>query len=243
MDEGLVVVVRGVIAFFTLLIFARILGKQQVSQLTFFEYVLGITIGSSAASLASDLATRAWTHWVALVVFSILTLAMQWITLRWRYASKYIDGEPVIVIMDGKIMENVLKKMRLRISEILELLRTQGIFDINEVAYAVFEIDGKLSVLKKLEDRPLTPKDLKLRGNQSSIGVEIIYDGNVIEQNMKALGLGKQWLKKQLQEKNIKDPSEVFLLTVDEKTMKIYLDTYKDHLKKIIDLGDYRGPY
>ena len=123
MNEALVVIVRGVIGFFTLLIFARLLGKQQLSQLSFFDYVLGITIGSIAASLTTDLTSRAWPHWVGLAVWTFLVGVLQLLTLKWRYASKYIDGEPTVVIMNGKIMENAMKKLRYRTSELLEQLR------------------------------------------------------------------------------------------------------------------------
>lgn len=243
MDEGLVVVVRGIIAFFTLLIFTRILGKQQVNQLTFFEYVLGITIGSSAASLASDLATRAWTHWIALVILAALTLLMQWVTTKWRYASKYLDGEPVIVIMNGRIMENALRKMRFRVSDLLELLRGQGIFDLNEVAYAVIEIGGQVSVLKKAEYQPVTPKDMGLKTQAKAISSELIYDGNIVEQNLKDLNLSHEWLNEQLKFKNIKDPSEVFLAMYSPDTGILYVDTYRDYVKKFVDMSDYKGPY
>ena len=124
LNEGLVVLVRSIIAFFSLLIFAKILGKQQISQLSFFDYVLGITIGSIAATLTTDLSSRAWPHFVGLLTWAVLGYIMEYITLKWRYASKYIDGEPTIVIMNGKIMENALRKMKYKVSDVMALLST-----------------------------------------------------------------------------------------------------------------------
>src|SRR5690625_2352857 len=95
-NESLVVVVRSIIAFFTLLIFARILGKQQISQLTFFDYIAGITIGSIAASLTTDLTSRAWPHWVGLFMWALLVLIFQMVILKGRSLAKYVDGEPAI---------------------------------------------------------------------------------------------------------------------------------------------------
>ena len=115
MNEGLVVLVRAIIGFFSLLIFARILGKEQISQLTFFDYILGITIGSIASELTVDLSSRAWPHWVGLITWASLAYLMEIISLKWRYAAKYIEGEPAIVIMNGRIMEDVLRKMKIRI--------------------------------------------------------------------------------------------------------------------------------
>ena len=155
MNEGLVVFVRGVISYFSLLIFSRILGKEQISQLTFFDYILGITIGSIASELTVDLSSRAWPHWVGLLTWAGLGYIMRTISLKWRYAAKYLEGEPVIVIMNGKIMDDVLKKMRFALSDILGLLRDKDIFDLNEVEYAILEPSGKISVLKKPEYLPV----------------------------------------------------------------------------------------
>lgn len=98
MVESLVVIVRSIIAFFSLLIFARILGKQQISQLTFFDYIAGITIGSIAATLTTDLTSRSWPQWVGLFTWTLLVFISQWGTLKGKSLAKYMDGEPAIVI-------------------------------------------------------------------------------------------------------------------------------------------------
>lgn len=242
MNEALVVLVRSIIGFFSLIIFARVLGKQQISQLTFFDYVLGITIGSTASTLTTDLSTRAWPHWVGLLAWCLLGYLMQIITLRWRYTAKYIDGQPIVVIMDGKIMEQHLKKIRYRMSDVMEQLRSKGVFDLSEVQCAILESDGELSILKKPENNPVTLKDLKLKPEKDGINIELIYDGQIVEQNLKDLKKDEEWLKNQLRKKGIKSYEDVFIATVNPKG-DIYVDTYKDKIKKLIDIGDYRGPY
>jgi uncharacterized membrane protein YcaP (DUF421 family) len=242
LSEGLVVLVRSVISFFTLLIFAKILGKQQISQLTFFDYVLGITIGSIAASLTTDLSSRAWPHWVGLLCWALLGYSMEYITMKWRYAAKYIEGEPTIVIMNGKIMEGTLKKMKYRVSDIMELLRNKDVFDISQVDFAIIEPNGQLSVLKKPEYEPLTAKDMKITKSSSGISTELIYDGILIEENLRQLNKDKKWLLSQLKVQGIKDISEIFLATLNPAG-NLYIDKYEDHMKKITDIGDYKGPY
>lgn len=242
MNEGLVVLVRSIIGFFSLLIFAKVLGKQQISQLTFFDYVLGITIGSISGSLTTDLSSRAWPHWVGLITWATLGYLMEVISIRWRYAAKYLEGEPTIVIMNGKIMEDALKKMKYTVAEVLGLLRGKDIFNLNEVAYAILEPNGDISVLKKPEYLPLTPKDMNITVKPSGISTEMIYDGIVIEENLRQLNKDKKWLLEQLKIHGIKDPSEVFLLTLDPGG-NLYIDKYKDHMKNITDIGDYKGPY
>lgn len=242
MNEGLVVIVRSIISFFTLLIFAKILGKQQISQLAFFDYVLGITIGSIAAELTTDLSTRAWPQWVGLLCWAALGYLMEYITMKWRYAAKYIEGEPTIVIMNGKIMEDAMRKMKFRVSDIMELLRNKDVFDLNEVDFAIIEPNGQLSVLKKPEYLPLTAKDMKINKKSSGISTELIYDGILIEENLQQLNKDKSWLLKQLRAQGIKDISEVFLATLNPAG-SFYVDKYKDHIKKLTDIGDYKGPY
>lgn len=242
MSEGLVVFVRSIIGFFTLLIFAKILGKQQISQLTFFDYVLGITIGSIAATLTTDLSSRAWPHWVGLLTWALLGYLMEIITMKWRYAAKYIEGEPTIVIMNGKIMEDAMRKMKYRASDIMELLRNKDVFDLNHVDFAIIEPNGQISVLKKAEYEPLTPKDMNIKKTSSGISTELIYDGMLIKENLRQLNKDEKWLMEQLKVQGIGSISEVFLATLNPAG-SLYIDKYEDHIKKVTDIGDYKGPY
>ena len=242
MNEGLVVLIRSIIAFFSLLIFTRIIGKEQISQLTFFDYVLGITIGSIAATLSTDLSSRAWAHWVGLITWAALGYLMEVVTLKWRYAAKVLEGEPVIVIMNGKIMEKALKKAKYRVSDILELLRNQGVFDPNEVDFAIIESNGQLSVLKKAEYLPVTRKDMNIPAQNSGISTELIYDGILIEENLMQLNKDKDWLMNELKAQGINSISEVFLATLNPEG-SIYIDKYDDHIIKITDIGDFKGPF
>ncbi|OCA98886.1 DUF421 domain-containing protein [Clostridium beijerinckii] len=242
MNEGLVVFVRAIIAFFSLLIFAKILGKQQISQLTFFDYALGITIGSIAATLTTDLSSRAWPHFIGLLTWCLLGYLMECITEKWRYAAKYIEGEPTIIIMNGKIMESALKKMKYTASDLMGLLRVKDIFDLSQVDFAIIEPNGQLSVLKKPEYEPLTPKDMSIQKEPSGISTELIYDGILINENLKQLNKTEKWLMNQLKIHKVKDVSEVFLATLTPSG-SLYIDKYDDHMVKVTDIGDYKGPY
>jgi len=242
LNEGLVVFVRSIIGFFSLLIFAKILGKQQISQLTFFDYILGITIGSIGASLTTDLSSRSWPHWIGLFTWALLGYLTEYITMKWRYAAKLLEGEPTIVIMNGKIMEAALKKMKYRVSEIMELLRNKEVFDLVQVDFAIIEPNGEISILLKPEYQPLTAKDMHIQKASEGISTELIYDGILIEENLRQLNKDKAWIIDQLKQQGINDISEVFLATLNPAG-SLYLDMYKDHMKKITDIGDYKGPY
>lgn len=242
LNEVLVVIVRGVIAFFTLLIYARILGKQQISQLTYFDYILGITVGSTASSLTVSLETRAWPQWIGLLTWVGLAIILQFITLKWRFASKFIDGEPTVVVMNGRIMEGALKKMRYRLSDFLEELRVKGLFDLSEVEFAVLETNGQVSVLKKSEFQNVTLKDLHLPSRYKGLSTELIYDGVIFDQNLRQVNLDRAWLEKELTKQGINDPAEVFLASLDTGG-NLYVDKYRDRIMKMTEIGDFPGPY
>lgn len=227
LSEALIVLVRGVIGFFTLLIFARMLGKQQISQLTFFDYVLGITIGSMASTLTTDLTSSAWAHWVGLLTWAVICFIMQWSTVKSKTISSYIDGEPTIVVMNGQIMEDAMKKMRFRLSDLLEQLRGKDVFDLKEVQFAVLEKDGQLSVLKKPEYIPVTPKDMNLYTGPGGLTITLIYDGTIIPKNLKVINKDKEWLTDELRKKGINDVEDVFMAAID-KSNSLYIDLYKD---------------
>ena len=236
-NEVHVEVLRATIGFFTLLIFTRVLGKQQVSELTVFDYILGITIGSTASSLTTDLTSSALPHWAALLTWVGFALLMQVATVKWRKASKLVDGEPSVVIMNGMIMEDAMRKMRYTVSDLLEQLRSKDIFDIKQVEFAVLERSGEITVLKKSQYQPVTPNDLNLSTKYDGLQTVIIYDGVVLGQNLKQLNLDRGWLQNELSIHGVNDVSQVLLASLDTQG-RLYVDKYKDHLIKITELSD-----
>ncbi|MFY9296097.1 MAG: YetF domain-containing protein [Caldicoprobacterales bacterium] len=151
-------------------------------------------------------------------------------------------SQPTIVIMNGKIMESALKKPKYRVSDILALLRNQGVFDVNQVDFAIIEPNGQISILKKPEYQNVINKDMNIQVPPSGISTELIYDGMVIEENLRQLNKDIPWLMDQLRKNNIKDVSEVFLATLNPAG-DLYIDKYDDKITKVTDIGDYKGPY
>ncbi|HBK86705.1 MAG TPA: DUF421 domain-containing protein [Firmicutes bacterium] len=237
MNESLVTVVRGVIAFLTLLILTRVLGKQQIAQLDFFEYVLGITIGSIASSLTIDLSIKAFPQWVGLVTWIVAVMLFQHVTIRWRAAAKYINGEPTIVIMDGKIMEKSMRSLRYTVADLLAQLRQKDVFDPAQVAYAMVETSGQLSVLLKPGFQPVTRNDLNMAGPAEIVNPELIYNGVIIEPNLQRAGVDRVWLKQQLQGQGVHDEGEVFLATIDAHK-QLYIDVFQDRVASFVDIDD-----
>jgi len=241
MDESLVTIVRSIIAFFTLLIFTRVLGKQQVGQLSAFEYVTGITIGSIASSLSIDLSIKPLPMFVGLLTWVVLVFGLQWTSMKIRWFSKVVNDQPTIVIQNGKILEHNLKKMRYRYDELMAHLRGKNIFDVSQVEFALLESDGKLSVLKKPQFDAVTPNDLHIVPPKNGLMTELIQDGKIIEQNLSDQQISREWVEQQLKMQGIEKIEEVnyAVLLPDGK---LYVDKFQDQIKNI-HIGDFKGPY
>lgn len=233
LNEALVVLVRGLIAFFTLLIFTRFLGKEQIAQLTFFDYIVGITIGSIASSLTVDLASSAWPHFVGLFTWAAFSAILQLITLHSKKVTKFVNDKSVIIIHDGVILGDNLKKSKFTLVDILGLLRLKDIFDLNQVKFAILETNGQLSVLTKDEFSNIVySMDIKLK-NQD-VNNELIFNGMIIEDNLPKYKIDRKWLLKELNKQGFESPLEIFYAYLDS-SKKLKVDTYKN---KIIDIKD-----
>ncbi|WP_055669015.1 DUF421 domain-containing protein [Desnuesiella massiliensis] len=233
MNEVLVICVRGVISFFTLLIFTRILGKQQIGQITFFDYILGITIGSFAASLTVDLSSAAWPHWVGLLVWIVLGIMLQIVSIKSKSISQYINDEPTIVVYDGKILGDNLKETKYTLTDLLEELRLKDVFDINEVKLTIIERNGHISILKK-EDFQNMLNSMNISENNKNLNNELIFNGIIIDHNLSKLDLNRQWLFSELNSQGFDSHVEVFYAFLDS-SMKLKIDSYKN---KVISSKD-----
>lgn len=203
--------IRSTCAFFAILLLARIIGKKQLSQLTFFHYVTGITFGSIAAEISAQVETPFLDGLASLIWWTILTLLVSLIALKSKKARILFDDKPMVLIENGRILQDNLKKSRLHTEELAMLLREQSIFSFDEVHYAVFETNGQLSVLKKPASRTATKQDVKVDiAIPPFFPIELISDGQVITKNLQEFQLTEEWLQKKLRNKNINSASDVY---------------------------------
>ena len=207
------------ILFFT----AKLVGHKQVAQLEFFDYITGITIGSIAAELATTLDDPWWKPTIAMIVFGMITVALSIVTRRFPRSRKFVNGTPTIVMNDGKLYRDNMKKAKLELSEFLLLCRQEGYFNLNDIQTAVFEYNGMLSILPVGTKRPLNPEDLKIITKPEHIGTEIIMDGRIMNDNLKRKGLNDEWLKKEMKKQGYKSPKEIFLgICYDENNLTLF---------------------
>lgn len=195
--------VRTTASFFAILFLARLIGKKQLSQLTFFHYVTGITIGSIAAEISAQVETPFLDGLFALVWWSLLTLLVSIITMKSQKLRVFFDDKPTTIIENGHIIIGNLKKSRLNFDELGMLLREQNIFDFREVQYAVFETNGQLSVLKYSNVQNASKSDVKVSSNGTQqLPVVVVVQGQIIYPNLFELGLSEEWLLKKLKRKS-----------------------------------------
>ena len=196
-------------SFAVLFLSAKLIGHKQIAQLDFFDYITGITIGSIAAEMATEL-EEPWKPMIAMVLYGGITLALSLISSRFPRSRKYLNGTPTILMDHGKLYYENLKKARLDLSEFLVLCRQQGYFDLTTIQTAIFEYNGKLTILPVTTQRPVTPQDMALTPDQDLMFTELI-----LEDNLKRMGLDRTWLEKQLKQRHISNAKEVFLAVCD----------------------------
>ncbi len=209
MDFLQVVLTTGISAA-VLFVIAKVSGHKQVAQLDFFDYISGITIGSIAAELATELEAP-WKPLTAMVVYGVIAVALRVLTSKHQKSRKFINGTPTIILDRGKLYRENMKKAKLDLSEFMLMCRQAGYFNLNDIQTAVYEYDGKLSVLPVSAKRPATPADLSLAPPQETLLAEVIMDGRILHENLKRMGLDINWLQKRLEEQGYKGAEEVFL--------------------------------
>ena len=198
-----------------LFLLTKIMGHKQLAQLDFFDYITGITIGSIAAEMATEL-EHPWKPLTAMAVYGGVTLLLSILSNKFPRMRKYLNGTPTILMDHGKLYRENFKKAKLDLSEFMVMCRQQGYFNLNDIQTAVFEFNGTLSILPVSKKRPVNPQDFNLSPNPEYIQTEVIMDGRILEANLKRMGLDDKWLQKQLSAQGYKKPQEIFLALCDK---------------------------
>lgn len=213
--EILKVILTSFLSAVALFVIAKILGHKQMSQLDFFDYITGITIGSIASELATEL-EKPWKPLIAMIVYGIITVVLTLLTSKLPKLRKYINGTPTIIMNSGKIYRKNMKKAKMDLSEFMVMCRQEGYFNLNDIATAIFEYNGRLTILPKATKRPVNPNDLNIVPPPEKISTEVIMDGQILEENLNRLGLDINWLNKELKCQGYKSPKEIFLGICDD---------------------------
>lgn len=204
------VILSTLLSAIVIFITAKIMGHKQVGQLDFFDYITGITIGSIAAELATELEAP-WKPLIAVIIYGTISVLLSIITNKFQKTRKYINGTPTIIMNNGKLYRQNMKKAKLDLSEFMVMCRQLGYFNLNDIKTAVFEYNGRLSILPVSNKRPANPYDMNITPDEETIFTEVIMNGRILDENLKRMGLDIIWLEKQLKEQGHHSAKEIYL--------------------------------
>ena len=216
MLETLSTIPRSFISLLVLFIITKWIGKKQVSELSLFDYVIGISIGNFAAEMTINMDAPYIHGVIAMVVFGFVAYLVSMITMKSIKMRRWLIGVPTLLVQNGKLIEKNFKKAKYDVNDFLEQCRSNGYFDVSEIEYALVEANGQLSILPKAENKPVTPKDMKLKVNKSSLCANVIIDGKIMLDNLENMHKEKAWLIQELKVKGYQNCDEILLATLDE---------------------------
>lgn len=208
------VIFATILSVIALFILAKIMGNRQMSQLSMFDYVNGITIGSIGAEMtfSEDFISPL----IAMIIYALATILISTIASKSVRYRRFLNGTPLVIFHNNKFNVPNLKKSRLDMNELISECRTQGFFNFNDIHTVILEANGKISVLSKSTARPLTPNDMKISPNQEINPINLIINGEVLHDNLKYSGKNTEWLRKQLNQQKVRSPKDVLLAFIDE---------------------------
>lgn len=216
-----------------LFILTKLMGNKEMSQLSMFDYIIGITIGSIAAEMATALETEYWQPLLAMAIYALTSIVISFISSKFLKARRIISGTTLVLLDNGELYLKNFKKAKLDLDEFLMLCRINGYFNLSDIQTALLENNGKISFLPKAERRPTITADLNLTPKQDRISVDVIMDGKVIYGNLEYTGNDYLWLQNELNKQGIKDVKDVFLAICDsENNLSVYT---KNSLKNTHD--------
>lgn len=222
------VLINAVVAFVYLFIISKILGKKQIAQLEFIDYAVGISLGSIAAEMATDSETPFYYYLIAMTIFFLLALFVAIFGRKNSFLKRILKGKPSTLIYEGKIRYEELKKCKIDVNDLLSMLREKNYFDIGDVAYAIFEPSGELSVLPKGSQKPVVLEDVNRDAiEQVSLINVLIADGVISKSGLSEAEKSEEWLFDRLNIKEDADLKNIILATYDDKK-----DTFNVHYKE-----------
>jgi uncharacterized membrane protein YcaP (DUF421 family) len=227
LSEHLILIYRSILTYFVLVIFTRAMGRKQISQLTYFDYVVGITIGSIAAEVAVAKNVKIFDGIISLLIWTVLTILISIITLKNIKLRLLIDSEPLLIIDKGRAIYKNMKKARYNIGDLLMQLRDKDIFNITDVEIAILEPDGKLSILKKAEQTLVTIGDMNIKKPKIGMMVDLVLDGNFISSHLSLIQKDEAWVLAQLKARNINNLKDVVFAGI-QADKQIYIITKDD---------------
>lgn len=215
MSDFLNICFRTILILIILFFITKMMGKKQISELNFFDYVVGITIGSIAADISLDIEKNMIAGIAALFIYGFISYIISFISIKSIWARRFIIGVPTVLVEKGKIIESGLKKSKIDVNDLLMVARENGYFNLDEIDYALMEVNGNISFLPKEKEKPVTKKDMKIKCSNEGLTVNAIIDSKYMANNMKAINKDKEWLDHELKVNGYDNYDNILLATID----------------------------
>lgn len=206
---------RTILVLIILFFITKMMGKKQISELNFFDYVVGITIGSIAADISLDIEKDMLAGIAALFIYGFISYIISFVSIKSILARRFFIGVPTVLVEKGKIIESGLKKSKIDVNDLLMEARENGYFNLDEIDYALMEVNGNISFLPKEKEKPVTKKDMKIKCNNEGLTVNAIIDSKYMANNMKAINKDKEWLDHELKVNGYDNYDNILLATID----------------------------
>lgn len=215
MSNFLNICIRTILVLIILFFITKMMGKKQISELNFFDYVVGITIGSIAADISLDIEKDMLAGIAALFIYGFISYIISFISIKSILARRFFIGVPTVLVEKGKIIESGLKKSKIDVNDLLMEARENGYFNLDEIDYALMEVNGNISFLPKEKEKPMTKRDMKIKCSNEGLTVNAIIDSKYMVNNMKAINKDKEWLDHELKVNGYDNYDNILLATID----------------------------
>ena len=234
MSEILYIIALSLGSIIAIFILTKIMGYRQMSQMSMFDYIISITIGSIAAEMSTALDKNFAQPLTAMIVYALSAVLLSWISSKSIRIRRVVEGKPLVLLNNGELYLGNLKRAKIDVSEFLEQCRVSGYFDVSKLETAVLEANGKISFLPKSTDRPMTPSDMNLSPQQDFMVANVIVDGKVMKENLRHTGNDEKWLNSQIKGQGAKQIEDILLATCDSnKQLTVFM---KENKKKAKDV-------
>lgn len=214
--EALLIVPRSLLSLVILFLVTKLIGKKQVSELSLFDYVIGISIGNFTAEMTMNLDVQFINGVMALLTFGLFAYLISLLTMKSIRIRRFFIGVPTVIIQNGKIIEKAMKHVMIDINDLLEQCRINGYYDLTQIEYAIMEANGKISIMPKSEYKPLTPNDMNKKVAQEDLQANVIIDGVIMQNNLENMNKSINWLEKELKVKGYKEYDDIILAILDK---------------------------
>ena len=221
-------IIKCISIYLLALLLSKLIGIKIISQMNFFDFIMGVSVGSMIAKIIIDKEHVVFSGIIALITFTLLTIATSYLNLKSYTVRRITNAKTLILIENGRIIDKNMKRLRITINELMMKLREKDVFSLDDVQFAIMESNGQLSVLIKANKKPITPYDMDLKVKSFSLINDVIIDGKIIDKNLEIAGIDKKWLQSEIKKKSINNIEDVFYAGVDQNKKLIISEKYPD---------------